>query len=134
MEIINKARELGKLIQEDERYIEFAKAKEACDTDPEVVESLKKAEELRMEYQKEATASEPNHEKLEEMNEQFKSMYEKLGENAKMKDFEEKGKLLNDMMEEVMQILYMSVNGEDPMTCQPHAACDDENCSTCSGC
>lgn len=134
MDIIKKTRELGKLIQQDERYIEFAEAKKACDADKEVVEALKQAEELRTTYQNEAAAKEPNHEKLEELNEKFKEMYSKLNENKNMKAFEEKGKALNDMVDEIMQIIYLCVNGEDPDTCTPHVGCDDANCSTCHGC
>ena len=56
--------------------------------------------------------------------------------NENMRKFEEAKQNVDDMMNYLIQILSLCVNGEDPATCEPKSeegGCSG-NCGTCGGC
>ncbi len=64
-------------------------------------------------------------------------VYTKFMTNEKMKAYEEARAEIDKLMNYVMQILGLCVNGEDPYTCEPeeeHAHDCGGECSSCSGC
>ena len=83
MDAIQAVRELGKAIQEDERYIEYAKAKKANDEDVELQNLIGEFNLIRqnaaMEYNK--PEEEQNKEKLQELNAKMQEAYEKVMTN-----------------------------------------------------
>ena len=80
MDAIQAVRELGKAIQEDERYIEYAKAKKANDEDTELQNLIGEFNLIRqnaaMEYNK--PEEEQDKEKLQKLNADMQEAYEKV--------------------------------------------------------
>ena len=67
---------------------------------------------------------------------EFREVYTEVMLNENMKNYENARQDVDDMMNYVMQLLSMVVNGEDPETCDPakvQADCTG-SCSTCGGC
>ena len=124
MDIITMARELGKLIQQDERYKRIDAAKKANDEDEKLQELIAKFNLKR---------SELNPEKLNQLDKELKALYQEVMANPNMAEFNAAKAEVDGMMNFISTILYGSVNGEDPDTIEMQASCGG-NCSGCSGC
>jgi len=135
MDVIELTRELGKAIQQDDRYIAYMLAKQVNDNDNELNEDVEKFSKLREELnevmKKDVQASETDH--LKELDENIKATYKKIMSNKNMVVFQAAQKNLEDLINNVQQIITMCANGEDPETCQPSSGCSG-SCATCGGC
>ena len=135
MDVIELTRELGKAIQQDDRYIAYMLAKQVNDNDKELNEDVEKFSKLREELnevmKKDVQASETDH--LKELDENIKATYKKIMSNKNMVVFQAAQKNLEDLINNVQQIITMCANGEDPEICQPSSGCSG-SCATCGGC
>lgn len=136
MDVITAVRALGAAIQEDERYLAFVKAREANEGDMELNGLIGKLNLIQLSYQNEASKEEPDQNKLEGMDAEFREIYGQVMLNENMRNYEEAKNSVDEMMNYLIQILTLCVNGEDPATCEPpteEEGCGG-NCSTCGGC
>lgn len=138
MDIIKLTRELGAAIQQDERYLAFTKARIENENDKDLMDLVGRIQLLQMNFQAESGKEDADPAKLEAYNTEASQLYEKFVANEKVAAFEEARKAVDDMMNYIMNILSLCVNGADPMTCEPEVHhdhdCDGECCSGCSGC
>ncbi len=137
MDIIKLTRELGAAIQKDERYLAFAAAKEANEKDDELNALMGEIQMIQMNYQMEASKEEPDSAKMQEFEAAFNEKYEQFMSNKNMQAYDEARGQVDAMMNYIMQILGLCVNGADPMTCEPEEAHEhscDGSCGTCGGC
>lgn len=137
MDIIKMTRDLGAAIQQDERYLNFKNAREANENDEELMGLITQIQLIQMNFQQEAAKEDADESKLKAYNEEFESVYTKFMTNEKMKVYEEARAEIDKLMNYVMQILGLCVNGEDPYTCEPQEEHDHDcggECSSCSGC
>lgn len=133
MDIIKMTRELGKLIQQDERYIAYNKAKDANDEDKELQQLIGEFNMKRIELNTEMSKDEKDSEKLKELDEQIKALYAKVMENKNMSAFNDAKTAMDNMLSEINTIITMCANGEDPETCSAQHSCGG-SCSSCGGC
>lgn len=135
MDVVELTRKLGAEIQKDERYTDFMLAKQATDADAEIAELMNKLDGLRSSYGEASSKGTPSKEELRKFEEEFRKTSQQLTENPLMEKYEDARTALDDLMNYLMQILYLCVNGEDPYSCDPHAAesCGGE-CGSCAGC
>ena len=119
MDVIELTRQLGAAIQQDERYLKFAAAREANEKDPELLDLMGQIQLIQMNYQREAASEKPDSEKMSKYELEFNEVYGKFMENDKMKAYEEARNEIDSMMNYIMQILGLCVNGADPATCEP---------------
>ena len=134
MDVIKMTRELGKAIQQDEKYLKFTEAKKANEADDKLNELIGKLNLIQLSYQQEAEKETPDEAKMKQFDEEFRSVYGDVMINENMKKYEEARQEVDNMMNYVMQILSLCVNGEDPDTCEiPEHSCTG-SCSTCGGC
>lgn len=133
MDVIAKVRELGKAIQQDERFIRYAKAKLQNDNDTELQAAIGEFNIVRMEFDREMQAEERNEENLKELNEKIRSVYSKIMATPGMVEYNTAKAELDSLVGEVNTIISKSLEGEDPDTVDPAAACGG-NCSSCGGC
>ena len=135
MDIIKMARELGAAIQQDERYLNFKKAREANEADKPLNDLIGELNLIQMNSQQEEQKEEPSEEKMQDFDQQFRAIYAQVMQNPNMVNYEVARKEVDGMMNYLMQILTLCVNGEDPATCEPKEEHDcGGNCSACSGC
>ena len=133
MDIITMARELGKLIQQDERYKRIDAAKKANDEDEKLQELIAKFNLKRSELSVEMSQENKNPEKLNQLDKELKALYQEVMANPNMAEFNAAKAEVDGMMNFISTILYGSVNGEHPDTIEMQASCGG-NCSGCSGC
>ena len=137
MDAIKAARELGKAIQADPRYKDYAAAKAANDADEElqglISDFSAKRQLLSVEMGKDASEQDP--EKIKRMNKEMQDAYGEVMKNVNMANFAVVKNALDILLNEVNMIISMSCEGEDPETCDPHAShgCGG-SCATCGGC
>lgn len=135
MDVIKLTRELGAAIQQDERYLKFAKIREENEKDNELLELMGRIQLVQMNYQREASQETPDAEKLAAYEADFNEAYGKFMENEKMQAYEAARQEIDAMMNYIMQILGLCVNGADPATCEPEEHDCGGSCSECgSGC
>ena len=137
MDVIQAARMLGKEIQADPRYQEYAAAKQANDEDIALQGLMGILRILQMSYQNESDKDEPDEAQLEKWDMEFRRTYQDVMLNENMRKFEEKKQAVDDLMNYIVNLLSVIVNGGDPDTAEPAPAngggCTG-SCSSCGGC
>lgn len=133
MDVINTARELGKAIQQDERFIRYAKAKLANDNDEELQNAIGNFNVKRMELEKAAGEENKDEEKIKSLNEELRTIYGEIMASAPMVEYNTAKAHLDQMMNEVNIVLSKSLDGEDPETLTVESGCTG-SCASCGGC
>lgn len=126
------ARDLGKLIQEDDRYINYNICKEKADADETLQALIQDFNMYRVQLNTEMSKDDKDGEKLTDLDQKIKDTYSKVMANENMIAFNEAQNLMNAMMNVVTTILTASANGDDPETCSTQSCTG--SCSTCGGC
>lgn len=135
MDVIELARQLGKAIQEDERYIAYAEASRKNDEDEELQNLIGEFNLIRQNLMMEQSKPEEGQdaEKLAELNTKMHAAYNAVMTNENMADYTMAKAGMDKLMSQVNTILSHALNGDDPLTCATEAACSG-SCSTCGGC
>ncbi|MCH5300229.1 MAG: YlbF family regulator [Ruminococcus sp.] len=133
MDIIEKARELGKLIQQEETYIKLHEAQEKADADTELQDLIGEFNLKRISINNEASKTEKDQEKLQALNQEMRAVYAKIMQNENMIAYNEAKDKFDVIANRVNAIVNNSINGEDPETTDFSAGCSG-SCSTCGGC
>ena len=134
MDVIELTRELGKAIQQDDRYIAYNLAKQVNDNDEELQKEIDRFSELRGELGSAMSAEEPDKDKIGDLDKEMKELYQKIMKNQNMIVFQGAQQALESLINNVQQIISLCANGEDPDTCQPQTSSCTGSCSTCGGC
>ena len=136
MDVIAKARELGALLQQDERYVKLMEAQKANENDTALNELIARIQLVQMSFQHEATKEDKNEQKLEAYDKEFGEIYTQIMANPNMQAYEAARKDINDLMQYINAIFALCLQGEDPATCEPpkHGHECGGECSSCSGC
>ena len=131
MSLEKLTRELGKAIQQDERYLAMQKAIEANEKDTALNELMSKIQLIQVSYQHEASKEQPDEGKMQAYDEEFRGVYTEIMMNENMRNYEMARKDIDDLMNFLTGILAMCVNGDDPDTCDPTAHSCGGDCSGC---
>lgn len=135
MSVIEKARELGKALQEDERYVKYLEAKKQNDTDTELQNMIGEFNMKRMQLNQEMQKEDKDEAAMQSLNNELTELYNKVMANQNMVAFSEAQQEMDKVLQSVQYIITCSANGEDPMTCpeeEPHNC--SGSCSSCGGC
>lgn len=133
MDVTAKARELGKLIQADERYVKYMEAKKINDEDTALQELIGAFNLKRADLNNEMSKENRDAERLKTLDVEIKELYGRIMANESMFRFTEAKHDMDEMLNEVNMIITMCANGEDPDTCEAAPSCSG-SCSTCGGC
>ncbi len=133
MDAITNARELGKAIQQDERFIRYAKARLANDNDKKLQDAIGRFNITRMELDREIGSDNKNDEKVKELNEKLRSIYSEVMSAPSMVEYNTAKAELDVLVNEINVIISKSIDGEDPETCDTSSGCTG-SCDSCGGC
>ena len=133
MDVIATARELGKAIQQDERFIRLMAQQQLNDEDQELQELIGKFNLKRIDLNAELNRTDKDQGRINEINSEVRDIYDRIMANPNMAAYNGMKNEVDQLVEFVMQILRGSVNGEDPETIEPQSGCSG-SCSSCSGC
>ena len=133
MDIIEMARELGKALQTDDRYIAYMLAKQVNDADEELQKDIDSFEKMRYDLSMDLTKENKDTDRVKELDDNIKETYNKIMSNKNMIVFSAAQKSLEQLVGNIQEIITMSANGEDPAACEPSSGCTG-SCATCGGC
>ena len=134
MDIIEKARELGKLIQQEESYIALQKAQADADADMELQNLIGDFNMKRMSINNEASKKDKDSDKLALLNSQMREDYSKIMSNKNMIAYNEAKDAFDMIANRVLAIVQQSAEGADPQTADYSTSSCSGSCSTCGGC
>lgn len=134
MDIIEKARELGKLIQQEESYIALQKAQADADADMELQNLIGDFNMKRMSINNEASKKDKDSDKLALLNSQMREDYSKIMSNKNMIAYNEAKDAFDIVANRVLAIVQQSAEGADPETADYSTSSCSGSCSTCGGC
>lgn len=133
MDMIEKAREFGKAIAQDERVIRYNLARQKSDEDMELQEMIGQFNLKRIELNGQMSKEEKDDAKLASLDKEIKALYERIMHNDCMIAYNAAKQEVDAAMRFVNQILAASVNGEDPDSVVEDTGCGG-NCASCGGC
>lgn len=133
MDVIQMTRELGKAIQNDDRYIAYTLAKQVNDEDKELQADMEKFTELRKKLNIAMSEKNSDSEELRAIDAEIKEVYQKIMSNKNMIAFNSAQSELELLINNINQIISLCANGKDPDTCQPSSGCVG-SCAECGGC
>ncbi|WP_405354955.1 YlbF family regulator [Ruminococcus sp.] len=134
MDIIEKARELGKLIQQEESYIALQKAQADADADMELQNLIGDFNMKRMSINNEASKKDKDSDKLALLNSQMREDYSKIMSNKNMIAYNDAKDAFDVIANRVLAIVQQSAEGADPETADYSTSSCSGSCSTCGGC
>lgn len=134
MDIIEKAREIGKAIQSDSRYIRLDIAKTANDNDSELQMLIGEFNLKRLALNEEASKENPDEKKIDDLNKSCMDVYTAIMDKPSMKEYNSAREELDKLVNFIGTIITGSANGEDPDLIQEHKSSCGGDCSGCSGC
>jgi len=127
------ARELGKAIQTDKRYIAYMLATQQCDEDKELQEKISVFSLSRERLNEELSKDEPDKKAVSAINDEIKEIYRGIMQNQNKADQNEAMTRLREMHGFITQIISGSMQGLDPDTIEYSESCGGD-CGGCSGC
>ena len=134
MDVIEKVRELGALLQSDERYIKYHDAKLKNDNDEDLQNHIKEFNLKRVQLNSEMSKPDKSQEKLSALDSEIKSLYGNIMANENMNAFNNAKNDMDKLLEQINMVITLSANGEDPLTCPTESSSCSGSCSSCSGC
>lgn len=133
MTVIEKAIELGLLLQEEKSFRRMMLCKDANNNDNELQDMIGEFNLTRFNLQQEMSKPSRDEAKVAEMNEQLQSQYQTVMDNPNMAAYNIARQEMNLLMQQVNAILQGAMNGEDPAAIDLEAACGGD-CASCAGC
>ena len=126
-------RKLGVEIQQQEVFKTYIKAKAANDNDVELQDMIGQFNVIRMQLDQALSSEEKNEEKVKELNTQLRDIYTAIMGRETMMNYNVAKGELDALVNQINAIITLTVNGEDPLTCDISSGCTG-SCSSCSGC
>ena len=134
MSIIEMTRELGKALQSDPVYMQFAAAKIANEKDDTLTEQISEFHKTKMALDVEMCKEDKDTEAIKTLNDKLTSLYSSVTENPNMVAFEAAQAQMDELLQRIHFILTSAAKGEDPMTCPDTPPACSGSCATCGGC
>lgn len=131
--IVSMAREIGKLLQEEECYTKMESERIASDADKELQDLIGEFNLKRIAINEEGMKKDRDQEKIQNFNNEMREIYGKIMQNQHMIAYNEAKSELDKIVGRVAAIITNSANGEDPETTDVHQGCSGD-CSGCSSC
>lgn len=134
MDIERMARDLAKAVQSSDEYKHYVAAKEANDADEGLQAMIEEFNLVRIQLSSAMQKETQDADEMDKLDKKLKETYTQVMGNKNMMDFNIAKQELDNMMNTISGILMMSINGEDPETCDPHAHSCSGSCDSCGGC
>lgn len=134
MDVIKLARQLGKAIQDDEKYLNFKIATQNNDEDKMLQDLIKEFNLKKISIDNEVSKEEQDKEKIKKLNDEMKECYEEIMENENMKNYKLSKIEFDNLIKRISAIILQSANGQDPETTDLIESSCGGSCGSCAGC
>ena len=112
MDMIAMARELGKTIQQDERYLALQIARQNSDNDEALQDMIGEFNLKRMAINNEAGKENRDESKLQELNAELRHVYAEIMKNPNMTAYNQAKEAFDAVLKRVNAIIALSAEGE----------------------
>ncbi len=130
--ILDVAKELGKLVSESEILVNYVNAKEAYDNDNELHNIIREYT-VQQKALENLAADETSNETLEKcIRDRIQVLYDKANESESMKKFDEAEAALNDILASINDVIRESIFERYPELRPAPSSCSG-NCASCGG-
>ena len=133
MDVIELAREIGRQMQKDDKYLAYRIAMQAADSDEELQKLISEFNLKKIALSNETSKPDKDPEKVKKYNGEMIEAYNKVMANPKMIVYQKTHQEFDNYLRRIQTIINMCAQGEDPETADYDASCTG-NCSTCGGC
>ncbi len=133
MDVITMTRELGKLIQKDQRYINYNTTKESNDNDQALQDKIGEFNLKRIDLNNEMGKAEKDTSRISVLDAEIKYLYGEIMANENMASFSTAKEEMDTLLHQINNIITLSVSGDDPDTIDPNPSCSG-GCGSCGGC
>lgn len=116
MTVMEAARQLGVCIQEDARYTTYVEAQKTAENDKQVKQLGDNLQELQDQYNQESLKPTPDENALRDLQIQYEELYRLIYQTPAMSAMMDAKEGMDQMMNEVMNLLYLVIAGNDPKT------------------
>lgn len=134
MTVLEATRQLAKAMQQDERFIRFAKARLANDNNEDLQKQIGSFNVIRMELDRLMSEEQRDEEKIRENNEQLRKIYAEIMSGDAMVEYNTAKTDMDSMLNDVNSMIMQCADGADPDTLEPETHACSGSCSTCGGC
>ncbi len=134
MTTVELARELGKSLQKEEKYLNLKVAQQNSDEDKALQDAIGEFNLKRMAINNEAQKENRDEDKLAELNKELREIYGTVMQNENMAAYNNAKTELDTLVQRVIGIITLCAEGEDPETCEYTPASCGGSCSSCAGC
>lgn len=134
MDMIALTRELGKAIQQDERYLALQIARQNSDNDEVLQDRIGEFNLKRMAINNEATKDNRDEEKLQALNAELRTAYAEIMRNPNMIAYNQAKDAFDLVLKRINAIISLCAEGEDPETADLTEDACGGSCAGCSGC
>mgnify|MGYP000995707957 CR=1 FL=1 len=134
MDIINLAREIGKEIQKDERYLKMRIALQSANEDADLQDLIGRYNLQRLSLQDELRKPDRDEDKVKSFQQELNGLYDSVMKHPKMAAYNEASRDFNLLMRRVNAILSQSAEGMDPETADYSESACGGDCASCAGC
>lgn len=133
MDAIQAARELGKALQQDEKYLALQIAQQRNEEDEGLQDLIGSFNQLREEFNAEIRKTERSQDKIKELDAQMKDSYARVFSNPNMIAYNEARTEFQTLITFINQIIQGSAEGKNPEAIEYQESCAG-SCSGCDGC
>lgn len=119
MDVMEAVKQLGVSIQADERYKKFMELSDIAQNNPEVVKATDELQATAEKFEAEMAKEDKDEQLLTDIQAEYTAKYRNMFNMGPMKEMMDAREELDNMMNDIMQIIYLSMEGEDPLTAEP---------------
>jgi len=128
MDLIEKAKELGDALMNDEKVKRLQIAMAENDNDFELQKHIGEFNLKRIALNEEAEKNDKNNEKIKILEQELKAIYQLVMENKSMAEYNKAKTEVDEILSHINSIIQVSISGE-----APEEGCSG-GCESCAGC
>lgn len=134
-DLMEMAKQLGKELQKDDRYLAFRKAAEVNDNDAELQNLIGEFNLKRLDLGNEEDKAEHDEERVKKLGEEVRELYSQIMAHDSMRQYQAARAEFEQLLDGINRVIAMSAAGQDPDSYDPAAAAScSGNCAGCAGC
>ena len=134
-ELLEMAKQLGKELQKDARYLAFRKASADNDADEELQNLIGEFNLKRLDLGNEEDKPEPDADRAKVLGEEVRDLYSKIMAHDSMRAYQAARAEFEQLLDGINRVIAYSAAGQDPDDFDPAAAAScSGNCAGCAGC
>lgn len=134
MDMVELAREIGRELQKDDKYLSLQLARQNSDEDEGLQKAIGEFNLKRMAINNEAQKENRDEETLSRLNAELRTVYADIMKNENMTRYNEAKTELDAVVQRITTIITLCAEGDNPDTCDYDAASCGGNCASCGGC